>query len=274
MIEEIKVNMLHEHENHEKEGDNSFNYELEKWRSINKAGSMEDFLNTIPEPAKEKAFSKPESMIVVCIDEGCTCNSHAGNEPELNFAGSGILYDVDATALVLQGKNISVITSHDGCGAGALANKDPYQYTSKLVEKINTYRTEKDLPLVKHEHIAAKEMTRHESFHEATAVYFNIDTVLFDATRILDEDGNEIMPKGFTIDAGHFTIDNSLAELGVSIDIAFGDHGFGKRFSTENPFTIVFVGNDSDLEKETITFLQSRKEFKNGLLKIDYIKNN
>ncbi len=252
--------------------DRSWKEQIDILNKIKKAGNYQNYFDMLNYDFKKEAFRKPEKMIVGCIDEGCTHNSHQVEGPILNLGGSGILYPVEETVEMLKDKNIEIISSHDGCGAAALAEKDPYTYTSKVVEKINDYRKKNGMQLVKHIHIPAENMTRDENFHEAVAVYYNFGDDIFDATRVVDENGNELLGKGFTIDRGHFNEENSLAELGISIDIAFGHHGYGDRFTKENPLTIVFIeSKDNEEQEKAINFLKDRKEFNEGKINIDFL---
>ena len=263
----------HEHNLNEEQINTSFQKQQKIVEKITGNGIQSYYENLDPKLKKE-AFREPKEMVVACIDEGCTHHAHKAEGPILNLAGSGILYPVEHTVDLLKDKDIAVITSHDGCGAASIAGKDPYTYTAEVVRLVNEYRAEKGMSLVKHEHIPAENMTRSELFHEATAIYYNFGENLFDATRVQDADGNELLPKGFTIDRGHFSEENSLKELGVSIDIAFGDHGFGERFTKEQPLVIVFVASKMDEEQErALAYIQSRKEFQDGKIVIDYLED-
>ena len=94
--------------------------------------------------------------------------------------------------------------------------------------------------------ISGEEMVRPKEFHNACAVWFDA-TGKFNPDKI----GSSI-PKGFLID---YKVSSStgreedkgypFAELQVAINIALGDHGFGGKFTKENPFTIVVIANDN-----------------------------
>ncbi len=254
--------------------DKSWQEQLKIRNDILEKGGYQEYFNKLDPKSKSEAFRNPVAMVVACIDEGCTHHSHISDGPILNLAGSGILYSVEETVDLLKDKDIAIITSHDECGAASIANKDPYEYTATVVNRINEHRSEKGMSLVKHEHIEAKDMTRNKSFHEAIVIYYNFGDYIFDATRIVDNENNELFAKGFTIDRGHFNEENSLMELGVSIDIAFGGHGFGERFTEENPLIIVFVASRNDDEQERVLkYIKGRKEFQEGKIMIEYIEN-
>ena len=237
---------------------------------ITKRGGFAPYFDSLESQYKEQGFLTNERPIVVCIDEGCCCDAHTGDNPELNLAGSGILYSVEDAAEMLAPHNPSVITSHDGCGAANLANKDAQAFVKKLVDYLHKHHGMD----VAHEHLCSDRMQRDNTLHEAVAVYYNTDgDVLFDASRVKDANDAPLLPKGFTIDAGALGEENGLRELDVAINIALGDHGFGSRFDHKHPFHVVLVGNDNDQKHKTAVenFLNEQSAYRNGKIVIDKI---
>lgn len=197
------------------------------------------------------------------MDEGCACMKFENDENIMGFAGSGILYPaknwqerIQRVAELLYQKGITNITSHDGCGAAGIAYKrdgekegtgfdssDEYgkKWSQDLTETLQKlYKTNNRPEEIDHSHIAGKDMVRPESFHSARVVYF-------DATGNFNPGRVENIPKGFLIDYGNEVSlakteeekEYPIEELKIALNIAFGSHGFGDKFNSDNPFIIV-----------------------------------
>jgi hypothetical protein len=246
-------------------------------------------------PDLKSAFVEKKKC-VCCMDEG---TAHMKMEGKLCMAGSGILYPASSyeerlqkVAKIYIKKEIRNITSHDGCGAAGIAwkalkdgeRKDlnvkgintPDEYGKKwaedLKETINEIlRKENKGSVVRHDHIAGKEMVRPEEFHNARTVWFDC-TGKFDPAKL-----GERIPKGFVIDDSEDAkYDNTkdsqeypFVELAVAIQIALGDHGLNDKFS-KSPFTIVVVAPSAevleDMKKEITSRLPADKKDK---IKVD-----
>ena len=80
-----------------------------------------------------------------------------------------------------------------------------------------------------------------QDFHPETCSY----VVLVDRFTLKNAEG---YPAGFQISAPSknrvVSHEDLVAQVQVAIDIALGEHGFGDRFTTATPFTIVVVAND------------------------------
>jgi len=252
----------------EQHADNLWEQQQRLLYLITERGGFAPYFDSLESQYKEQGFLTNERPVVVCIDEGCCCDAHTGDNPELNLAGSGVLYSVEDAAEMLAPHNPSVITSHDGCGAANLANKDAQAFVKKLVDYLHKHHGMD----VAHEHLCSDRMQRDNTLHEAVAVYYNTDgDVLFDASRVKDANDAPLLPKGFTIDAGALGEENGLRELGVAINIALGDHGFGSRFDHKHPFYVVLVGNDNSQKHSMAVkdFLTRQAAYHNGKIVID-----
>jgi len=176
-----------------------------------------------------------------CIDEGTPGGIH--------IAGSGILLSQEKAIEYLNNAKASGITSHEGCGAAALAGKDAIEWAKELSKKSG-------IPYVGH--ITAQEMNRPSEMHDARVVYY-------DGVGDFDYNSVNDLPKGFIISRKYIEKDYALDELGVSVDIAQGGHGFGDLFTEENPFHIIVIGKSNDIDgikKEVIEKISDRDNVK------------
>ncbi|PIS39218.1 MAG: hypothetical protein COT33_03125 [Candidatus Nealsonbacteria bacterium CG08_land_8_20_14_0_20_38_20] len=116
-------------------------------------------------------------------------------------------------------------------------------------------------------------MRRPKDIHNAVAVYY-------DGTGKFNPGHLENIPQGFVISRGG--LEESLGEeskdycgqeLGITCSIAFGYHGFSKKFSEKEPFTIMVIGKNLQhlevLKREAEEFLKDNPDFKAGKIKID-----
>lgn len=185
-------------------------------------------------------FEKIEGGDLVCIDDGIQ-NDDDGIVHE---AGAGILFKSDQYKnidhrrhaykyeLAEQDVVITEVTSHEGCGAAAMAAKaagfegDPDEFGKMWAQQLA-----KDLH-VPHRHISAKEMERPSSLHNVTAILYCAGN-----TPDYKDTG---LPQMMNISRGALgNSEHALTELKVAIQILRGKHGFGERFTKEKPLRIV-----------------------------------
>jgi hypothetical protein len=194
-----------------------------------------------------------------CIDEGTPGGLHC--------AGSGILLS-EATAIEeFKKAGVDGIYSHEECGAAGLYAKandlDPSKsdeygiaFAKHIAEKIGVpYKG----------HITIDKMARPSGLHTARVAYYD-GTGNFDPSKV------KSLPKGFVIDRKNHSKEYALKEIGVSISIALGSHGFGEKFTQQEPFTLIAIGEPMDvnfsveaLKKE----LEGLPEQNSGRVKID-----
>jgi len=189
-----------------------------------------------------------------CIDEGTPGGLHC--------AGSGILLG-EATVLdEFKKAEVDGIYSHEECGAAGLYakanNLDPSKADEYGIE-FAKYIAEK-LGVPYKGHITIDKMARPSGLHTARVAYYD-GTGRFDPSKV------PALPKGFVIDRKHHSKEYALKEVGVSISIALGSHGFGEKFTQAEPFALIAVGNENleELKKE----LEGLDTANGGRVKID-----
>lgn len=212
-----------------------------------------------------------------CMDERVGNREVLGGEKmggRWNVAGSGILLPekswkerAKVAAKEAFARGVTKLSYHDGCGAAGLAVKQdleqfspeerkqfevkPDLYGQRFVElaqeELNKLNGQKESAI----HVTDKEVLPFE-YHAAIGA--TIDTTgEFNAYRLgekhpLKYTFNIDTSSGETVqgkDANYF-----LNELVVAIRIATGHHGFGHKFSKENPFAVVVVAdNEEEIKK-------------------------
>lgn len=96
---------------------------------------------------------------------------------------------------------------------------------------------------IKHEHISINEMEP-KDYHDARAIYLNNIGNEFNPAKI------KKLPRGFVIEKFINIEDNAKKELKLAIGIAFGDHGFGEKFTEDKPLIIACCLNEKDSFEE------------------------
>ncbi len=243
----------------------SFSVQKGIWGQIFYIGFDRYIEREIPAKKFDDSFSSLSNVTIGCMDERVVVG--------INFAGSGILYDVSEAAemiykLILSGVDVQYISYHDGCGAAALSGKNQKDFTEELV----AYMNKKYKLNLKTKYISFGDMRGGEN-HDATCTYVMFTEKPFNPATIIDEEGKHLLPVGFEVEGRFFPIENTLKELGISIQIAFGNHGFGKQFSEENPFVVVFVGDGGEKINVILEYLSSVGEFKQGKIRVEYIRD-
>lgn len=288
--------MSHEHGDEKeimKKKENSWLEQQVKANKLKNQGAPEFFSRkNLPEIDSLFMDTKEE---LCCIDEGVANIEDHTNK--MSMAGSGILFPANSyeerlnrIAELCINKNITEITSHDGCGAAKIAwNKDggetgtgiksPDEYGKKWSKDLTKRINEKLLAAGKSDNAAYKnldknQMTRPSEFHDARAVWF-------DATGEFNPYSSKNIPQGFLIDYGLAKNEGEnkkekkypFDELKIAINIAFGEHGLGNKFTAENPFIIVVVSKDeSELKNLKEKIAKKIKEDKDLKTNADKIK--
>jgi hypothetical protein len=83
------------------------------------------------------------------------------------------------------------------------------------------------------------------------------------------------IPSGFITSPKYFS--SAKTDLELAVKIATGNHGFGKRFTTENPFVLIGIISDTEetgISKEQIQkdLQEIQQKFGEGIVKIDFIE--
>ena len=95
-------------------------------------------------------------------------------------------------------------------------------------------------------------LTRPANLHNARVVYV-------DGTGSFNPSTVEGLPPGFVISRRFMTPQQARTETSIAMSIAFGDHGFGRKFSPQEPLMLIAVGGD------TVTAQQLQEELE-GLI--------
>lgn len=219
----------------------------ELFSKIYKTG-VRKYLETLP--ILSEGF-RLEDHSVRCIDEGTPGGIHV--------AGSGILLSasdkkeqLEQLVEELVGAGADGVYSHEGCGAAKLyaetvmgnldgAKDYAVEWAKKLALRL-------DAPYKGH----ITDLARPKEFHNARIAYYD-GSGKFDPFKIKE------IPDGFIISRYYLDSEYAREELKIALSIAFGHHGFGDKFTKDNPFIIVpiekFVTKRkdislSDLERE------------------------
>jgi len=213
-------------------------------------------------PTFATAFeADPTNLPILCIDEGCAgVGTH--------MAGSGCMIAEDELITELKAAGITEFTTHENCGAWGLTHPeitDPKEKESAVKSWGESIAKKLGIP---HRYIPEEEMDRPADFHNAFYAVYDL-TGKFNSKAV---DG---MPSGFITSPKFFS--SAKADLELAVKIATGDHGFGKRFTTENPFVLIGIipsGEDAEISKEQIQkdLEEVQQKFDQGIVKIDFIE--
>jgi hypothetical protein len=234
-----------ETENHQAEAiakDDNFVRGNETISRIVSAGDegLEQFVAGMPEDRLDALFgaTKEDSRaLVACVDEGIAFGSD--QRGALRIAGSGILLDKDRAIERWKAAGVTVVTAHEGCGAAKLYcdehgidTENPSRYVAALLEQ---WAAEAELEF------AYLDTLQRPDYHDARAVSI-IATDDFEPNNVPD------YPKSFVVSADG-SVDEIVSDAILSAKIALGDHGFGSRFSSDNPLLIGLIAVGLDQEK-------------------------
>ena len=175
-------------------------------------------------PEIEKAF-RPGKRSIVCVDEGIIGGIH--------LAGSGVLLPMEELRSQLQSAGAEELTTHDHCGAFALKFPDHPDPNRGAAEWGLQTAQRLGLP---HRHITASEMDRPANRHTAEAIYY-------DGTGVFNR--IQGLPRGFVVSRAHFG--SAIHDLSLCLQIAFGPHGLGSRFTASDPLWVVPLAHPADL---------------------------
>ncbi|MCU0680051.1 MAG: hypothetical protein MUF50_01970, partial [Planctomycetes bacterium] len=250
-IEQMKTN--HDH-NHDHGIDKEMLWQTKEpiFQQIEKMGFSE-YANSLPEI--EQAFvlknkeNATEKISCCCIDEGTPWGKHS--------AGSGVLLSDEELAQFVKDSQLTSFHLHGGCGANNLYAKEH----GLSVEEVENYQRARLLKLgLKEEpYISEAEMKRPKGFHSARLSYY-------DGVGTFNWNNTQGLPEGFIITRNGQEKKSSLHDLSISLSIAFGDHGFGEKFTLENPYHIVITASNQEqaqeLEKEVLEIVGNNDRVK------------
>ena len=231
-----------EHESHAVQKEHEWLKGQEKISGILEQG-MESYVDQMPD--LENAFVEGDHTLC-CMDEGVA-------QGDMRSAGSGILTEGperEAFIAKLKAAGVKDVTSHEGCGAAGLY-KEKHGITDMTVDEVAIEQAKRmaeelDVPYKGH----VTELDRPKEFHNARVVYLD-GTGRFNPSRVSE------LPQGFVVSARYMTPEQALSEVQLAIKIAFGEHGFGDKFSQDDPLVVVAIGDSTepdfagkDLERE------------------------
>lgn len=225
--------MFSEHMNPELEHQVQLEQEWKKQSVILKAvleRGMQDYAGSLE--GVEAAFETKDHTLC-CIDEGAPFG-------DMRSAGSGILMEGEVRMKFiseLKRAGVKEVTSHAGCGAAALY-REKMGFTDKSVDEVAQEGAQKiaeELGVPYKGHLT--ELVRPKGLHNARVVYF-------DGTGSFNPSAVDGLPAGFVVSRKFMTPEQAREEAGIALSIAFGDHGFGKKFSDGEPLVVVTIGGE------------------------------
>jgi hypothetical protein len=231
------------HEHHEAldmEKEASWMEQREQINEILRNG-VEAYVRDIPN--LENAFEGREHTLC-CMDEGTA-------RGDMRSAGSGILTEGEDRKAFLQSlldAGVEQVTSHEGCGAAALFRKKhglesmsvddvAKAEAQKIVAELNAMRKEGEPEVSYAGHIT--DLSRPKEFHNARTVYYDA-TGKFNPSKVAE------LPPGFVVSRRFMNPEQAINEVKIALAIAFGDHGFGNKFSSQEPLLLVPIADQTE----------------------------
>ncbi len=234
MSEMLKQNFQGHHEDHE----TLLNQEWEKSQNneiivgLKEGRNLSELLEALP--GFKESFQRP----LDCLDcaDGRVCSGH-----KLGLAGQGILLNEnDLAILEAKIKELGIrVTGHDNCGAAGIAHPGPdsdrhgYEFTQSLAERTGASYSE----------------VHKEDF---SCPVHNERCLVLEGSGRFDVANLPGFPGRFISSAEFFGLSEEYqrTEAKALIGIALGDHGFGHRFSQEDPFyLLISAENEESLAK-------------------------
>ena len=207
-------------------------------RRLNGGDDLQAIMESFPE--LEKHFTELDT--IDCSD------GRVLQGRKMGIAGSGLLLPSEERADFIarfKGK-IKMVTTHDNCGAAALRfnSLSPKEIPAgiKTADEYGTYLGKELASGLGAEH---KYLDRQEMANE----YHNETALLLDSTGQFDSTNLAGFPAHFVCTGAGlgFSERYMKSETNTLVRIALGDHGFGNRFDSANPFYVI-VSADSQEE--------------------------
>lgn len=287
------------HDNHEAM-DKAWNSQNDIYKEISDLGMQSLYRKRAD---RNKAFLSPEEIkkgggkCVCCSDEGCRAYRSKGASADMlqeRLPGSGVLgalnidskdpFDPGFITMVARhhlSQKITVVTSHEGCGAFTAVynnwlkvtgkpqaedeevNAKAAEWAERVASKMNELKKLEpknippDYPDVAADFISLKKMDRPAEFHDARILYIT-DIEEFNASY-------KGLPKGFVLMTERTeNLQSVIGDANVLRGIAFGKHGFGKKFTDKKgeQFVLCFV---TDREDRLTKLFTAGMEYVRGL---------
>lgn len=257
----MRLESMHHEQEHAAQLELEWRNQSATLKAIRKQG-MQAYVDSLE--GIEEAFESDDHTLC-CIDEGTPFG-------DMRSAGSGILLEGEDRAKFieeLKRAGVKEVTSHTGCGAAALY-REKMGITDKSVDEVaqeGARRMAEELGVPYSGHIT--ELARPKEFHNARVVYF-------DGTGSFNPSAVKGLPAGFVVSRKFMTPEQARIETRITMSIAFGDHGFGKKFSENEPLVVVAIGagelTTAQLLKE-LEGLAGDRPVKLEIWDADWIKN-
>lgn len=212
----------------------------------------------------QKVFEK-SPKVLGCSDGRC-------QEHRLGMAGNGILlseWELDEFVNKNKGQ-ISMVMSHEGCGAAALEYERKKKAGESLPEGVVTaddfgiYHSKNLAKRLGAEYSHTKACDMSGKVHNERAIYL-------DGKSGVNPKAIPGLPAGFICSGPAMGLDSSYMrkEIETLASIALGDHGFGERFNKDNPLYIVVSAESEEQLKKLKEEANKAAEKFNGRLAVD-----
>ncbi len=222
-------------------------------------------------PGFKKSFKSGEILDTLECSDGRVNDSTAIiNDEKLGLAGSGILFnpqELEEFVLKNYGR-IKTVTSHEECGAAALKYSAMLKSGEAMPEGVHNSDE-----LAQHFARRAAELLgaeyRHIKKEEFSCPVHNERLVVIDGTAKFNPNKIKDFPPRYISAALGLgvKVDYVAKEAEVLAKISLGSHGFGSKFTANNPFYIIMFAKDQQQLKDvgdalTHFFISSRGRIK------------
>jgi hypothetical protein len=199
--------------------------------------------------------------VIVCSDGRVLPSDGA----KLGIAGEGILLSEEELVKFVE-KNkgkIKKVTSHDDCGAAGIA----FSQNKKGKEKADDLGMEFAEHLAKlleaeYGHIPMEKMRN--TIHDERFLCLD-GTGKFNPS-VLKEMPGHFVSSGYGLGLSEDYLKNEIETL---TKIALGSHGFGKRFTSENPFRIIVSANSEEQKPKLLEIAKTVADKFEGRVVVD-----
>jgi len=210
-----------------------------------------------------------EVLEIICMD-GRLDETNKEGSVYVRDGGSGILRNTESVEKVADGyvraaMELGVgtirLTSHGDCGAWVLSGKNQEegeQFYNNLRDIIYQKVKEADLPV----EVVLENIPKDDCNKEGKGLCFpHIERAAYYASvSSFNPQAVVGLPAGFVISREYFEPDYAMANVAIAIKIAFGSHGFGEKFSDEQPFLLVAVADSKEKMEESKKELERAKK--------------
>ncbi len=208
------------------------------------------------------AFETEPTNVCSCVDEGA-------KDGKVRLAGAGISHPggAEAVAALLREQGVTEVSSHDHCGAAksayyrehglpvdaTVSQTDINAFARAWAEEVAAKAG------IRASHQSADELQRPVEYHEAGVVYIVGDV----GTQTFKQRTVERLPPGFVVSTAGISVDEVTKTVAFVDGIARSDHGFGERFSSDQPLRYIIVG---EVDPQLHAALSARTESDESLV--------